>query len=520
MTKRILIAGGGTAGWLTACYLARRLGADLPGGASIQLVESQEIGILGVGEGTFPTIRRTLATIGIDEADLIRRCDATFKQGALFRHWRAAPGAPGPDHYAHPFQLPNAEHGLELLPYWLLGLAGDMGWDAAANPQKLAADASRAPKLPSHPNYVGPLNYAFHFDAVALAGLLREHGVRSGVAHFSDTISEVLLDTDGAIAGVQTERHGVLTADLYIDCTGFRAQLIGRALGVPFRSCRDTLFCDRALATQIPYARPDEPIASYTISTAQSAGWIWDIGLSRRRGVGHVYSSAHMDDDAAERVLRDYLGAAGPDGDIRRLRFEAGYRETNWVRNCVAIGLSSGFFEPLEATGIALVEVAAGLVANLFPWGGDRATAARQFNANMLHRFERVRDFIKLHYCLSQRRDSTFWQDNVAAASIPDSLAELLDRWRFRPPTEFDIDPRIDIFPQASWQYVLYGMGWKTDLSAQAGMFRFHDDARRAFAGVQRQARFAIQGLPSNRDLVEHALGHRFAGDVSRAPSA
>lgn len=510
MTKRVLIVGGGTAGWLTAGYLAKRLSADLPGGAAITLIESREIGVLGVGEGTFPTIRRTLSTIGIDEAELVRRCGATFKQGAKFVHWRHTPGTGATDHYSHPFQVADESTGLELLPYWLLGLGGPENWDEVSNPQKKAADARRAPKLPSHPDYIGPLNYAFHFDAVALAGLLRDQAVANGVRHLTDTVTEVVLDETGAIARLRTEKNGDLDADLYIDCTGFRAELIGKAMGMPYRSCRDVLFCNRAIAAQLPYARPTDPIASYTISTAQEAGWIWDIGLDTRRGIGHVYSSDHADDEAAERTLRAYLGPAGADAEVRRFRFDAGFREVNWHKNCVAVGLSSGFFEPLEATGIAFAEVSAGMIANLFPWGGDYETSARQFNANMLRRYERALDFIKLHYCISERRDTAFWRDNVAAASIPDSLHDLLDRWRFRPPNELDIDEGVDIFTAASWQYVLYGMGWKTDLSAKAGALRYHDDARAAFAEVRRQAQFAVANLPSNRDLVDYARQHRF----------
>nr|WP_317894025.1 tryptophan halogenase family protein [uncultured Sphingomonas sp.] len=510
MRKRLLIVGGGTAGWLTAGYLAKRLSTDLPGGVAITLVESPEIGILGVGEGTFPTIRRTLKTIGISEVDLVRKCGASFKQGAKFAHWRFTPGSPGPDHYTHPFQLAQADNGLDLLPYWLLGRGGEANWDEVCSPQKKAADAHRAPKLPSHPDYVAPLNYAFHFDAVALAGLLRDKAVENGVTHLTDRVTQVHVGEDGAIAGVDTEANGRLDADLYIDCTGFRAELIGKALGQPYRSCRDVLFCDTALAIQVPYRDEREPIVSYTLATAQEAGWMWDIGLDRRRGIGHVFSSAHTEDARAEELLRAYVGDVGGDQEVRKIRFEAGYRETNWHKNCVAIGLSSGFFEPLEATGIVFSEVAAGLVANLFPWGGDHETSARQFNANMLQRYERARDFIKLHYCISERRDSEFWRDNVAASSIPDSLHDLLDRWRFRPPTEIDLDTNVDIFTEASWQYVLYGMGWKTDLSARAGAYRYVEDARRAFAEVERQAAFAIANLPSNRQLIDYARTHSF----------
>jgi len=516
MMKRVIIVGGGTAGWLTAGYLAKRLGADLPGGVAITLVESKEIGILGVGEGTFPTIRKTLATIGVEEAEMIRRCGATFKQGAKFAHWRHAPGTVRHDHYLHSFQSTEDRGGLDLLPYWLLGLAGDENWDEVNTPQKKASDAHRAPKLPTHPDYVAPLNYAFHFDAVTLAQLLRDQGIANGVTHLIDTVEEVLTGEDG-IAGVRTAANGVLTGDLYIDCTGFRAELIGKALGSPYRSCRDVLFCDTALAIQVPYATEDAPIASYTISTAQEAGWIWDIGLDQRRGIGHVYSSSHTDDARAEAVLRDYVGPAAERLETRKIRFEGGYRETNWVKNCVAIGLSSGFFEPLEATGIVFAEVAAALVANLFPWAGDFETSARQFNHIMRRRYERTLDFIKLHYAISQRRDSDFWRDNVDPSTSRDSLHELLDRWRFRPPTEMDIDTNIDIFTEPSWQYVLYGMGWKTDLSAKSGVYRYHDDARAAFADVQRQADYAIRTLPSNRQLVQYAQTAGFGPQGKRA---
>ena len=509
--RRVLVVGGGTAGWITAGYLARMLGADRPGGIEVTLVESRDIGILGVGEGTFPTIRKTLARIGIDEAELVRRCGATFKQGAKFVHWRHEPGAPGHDHYLHAFQETDERTGPELLPYWLLGVAGDENWDEVNTPQKKAADAHRAPKLPSHPDYVGPLNYAFHFDAVSLAVLLREQGIANGVIHLVDTVQEVLLGEDGAIAGVRGAEHGVLTADLYIDCTGFRGELIGKALGQPWKSCRDVLFCDGAVAIQVPYERPDDPIASYTISTAQPSGWTWDIGLEERRGTGHVYSSAHTDADEAERVLRGYIGAAAEGLEARRFRFDAGYREVNWHKNCVAVGLSSGFFEPLEATGIVFSEVAAALIANLFPWAGDVETSARQFNRNMKRRYERALDFIKLHYCLSERRDSPFWNDNVDPASMTDSLAELLDRWRHRPPNEMDVDTNVDIFTESSWQYVLYGMGFDTDLSPRAGVYRFYDEARDAFDEIRRQAAFACRTLPAHRALLQSASSRNFA---------
>jgi flavin-dependent dehydrogenase len=514
LTKRVLIVGGGTAGWIAAGYLAQTLGAKAPGGVRLTLIESADIGILGVGEGTFPTIRKTLKRIGVDEASLIRECSASFKQGAKFAHWRYAPGAGLPDHYLHSFQTTHEPTGLDLLPYWLLGVAGDnVNWDEVNTPQKRVADASRAPKLIRHADYVAPLNYAYHFDAVKLAQFLRAKAIELGVRHLVGTVDTVNLTEDGSIASVATREHGVLEADLFIDCTGFRARLIGQALGVPYKSCRQVLFCDTALAMQVPYPQANAPIASYTIATAQGDGWIWDIGLDTRRGVGYVYSSAHTDDARAEEVLRRYLGAAGEGLAPRKIGFEGGYREVNWRKNCVAIGLSSGFFEPLEATGIIFIEVAAVMLANLFPWGGDLEIAARQYNEVMRRRYERALDFIKLHYCLSERRDTQFWRDNVDATTVPDSLHELFERWRYRPPSSIDIDPNVDIFAEASWQYVLYGMGFKTDLRPKAGVLKYYSEARAAFEEIRRQAAFACSSLPTNRELLETAKTQRFGAE-------
>ncbi|WP_243692312.1 tryptophan halogenase family protein [Caulobacter sp. BK020] len=475
-----MVVGGGTAGWLTAGYLARTLDAQSHGGVEITLVESAQIGFLGVGEGVFPTIRKTLQRIGIDEATLVREASATFKQGARFAHWRFEPGGGQPDHYLYPFQATQEPSGPDLQH---CGLSGD---------------------------HVATPNHACHLDAVKLAGVLRNAATGLGVRHVVDTIDQVPLTEDGAIAAILGRASGRMTADLYVDCTGFRAQLIGHAQKSPYKSCRSALFCDSALAMQVPYERPDASIASYTISTAQEAGWTWDVGLNSRRGVGHVFSSDHTDAETAERVLRDYVGKAGDGLDIRHIKFEAGYREISWRKNCVAIGLSSGFLEPLEATDIAFTEVAAVTLGTLFPWGGEMETAARRYNDLMRRRYERALDFIKLHYCISERRDTAFWRNNVEASTIPDSLHDLLDRWRFRPPDAIDIDPNADIFTEASWRYVLYGMGYRTDLSPKADACRDFNRARPAFEDIRQQAAYAYQNLPTHRERAESAQRRGF----------
>ncbi|TCS10268.1 tryptophan halogenase family protein [Caulobacter sp. BK020] len=503
MTKHIVIVGGGTAGWMTACYLARMLAGPDAQAVKITLVESEDIGIIGVGEGTFPSIRKTLKRIGLDEAALVREANATFKQGIRFANWRHAPSVDPSDHYYHPFQIAEQHTDLDLLPYWLLGEAGEAPWARASTVQQAVIEARRAPKLIDHPDYAGPLSYAYHFDAVAFGQVLRRHAIGQGVVRIADTIGEVRLAQDGAIAALVGAASGELRADLYIDCTGFRAQLIGQALKSEFTSYRDQLFCDRALAVQLPYEQPDAPIASCTISTAQENGWTWDIGLQERRGVGYVYSSQHTDDERAAQVLSAYAGLAPDRLEPRLLKFEAGFRKTQWRKNCVAIGLSAGFIEPLEATGIGFSEIAALILANLFPWSGEYEQAARQFNAQMQRRYAHVIDFIKLHYCLSQREDTAFWRDNRAASSISETLKEKLQIWRHRPPSFLDVDLNHDIFVEQNWQYILYGMGFATDLTGRAPALRFSAAAREEFASIAEQARFALTVMPDHRALID-----------------
>jgi tryptophan halogenase len=507
--RSIVIAGGGTAGWLTACYLARVLGTKSPGGPKITVVESPEIGIIGVGEGTFPTIRTTLAALGIDEARFLRESSATFKQGVRFDHWARTP-VNGGSHYFHPFEFPHRVAGAELLPFWLLGDAGPhVSLADAVTIQKRVADAALAPKRAHDADYSAPLNYAYHFDASRFANLLATVAQEYGVTHVADTIESVELDETGAIAGVVTRAHGTLRGDLYVDCTGFRAKLIGEALKVPFVSCRDSLWTDRAVTCQVPYERDDGPIASYTIATGHEAGWTWDIGLGNRRGIGYVYSSAHSSDDRAESVLRAYIGSQHEQKPVRVLKFEAGYRERPWVRNCVAVGLSAGFFEPLESTGIMLIEVAAAMIADFFAWSGDLSAPAMRFNDLMSRRCKNIVNFLKLHYCTSLRPED-FWRDNRRPESIPEPLRALLTEWRHRPPCRFDFVTDHETFPHFSYQYVLYGMGFATDFSAARTRYGASGAARQAFGQLRSLAQRALSDLPTHRALIEQVYRHGF----------
>ncbi|MCG8443705.1 MAG: tryptophan 7-halogenase, partial [Caulobacterales bacterium] len=367
---RVVVVGGGTAGWLTAGRIARRHGPGSKRPVSVTLIESPNIKTIGVGEGTWPTLRESLEAIGVSETDFVRECNAAFKQGGKFVSWtRDDPG----EHYYHPFNLPQGAGAITLAAYWDAARANDPSPFAdAVDCQSRLCEAGLAPKKITTPEYKALSNYAYHLDTDRFGAFLKTHCVeRLGVKHILDDVTDAHLSEDGYIDSLSTGHHGALEGDLFVDCTGFRSLLLGRKLGEPLMPRQDVLFVDHALAMQVPYPDAGAPVACQTIATAQSAGWIWDIGLQTRRGVGHVYSSAHTDHETAERALRAYVRAFAPDAadtlSCRLIKIQNGCRDRFWVKNCVAVGLSAGFLEPLEASAIMLVESSAKLLAERLP---------------------------------------------------------------------------------------------------------------------------------------------------------
>lgn len=511
---RILIVGGGTAGWLAAAYLTKALALSPAGAAQITLLESPEIGIIGVGEGAFPTIRATLKFLGIPEEEFLRETAATFKQGIRFVDWLHAPDGGMRHEYFHPFDAPMQSDLGSLAPYWLAKDPRTRGSFAeAVTIQSRVAAAGCAPKGPRDDPFDGPLAYAYHFDAVKLAALLARHAVAGGVERIADVVTRVDVSPDGRIAGVETRDHGVLDADLFIDCTGFHAELIGRALGEPVKSVRAHLFTDRAITAKVPYGGARATLPSFTGATAHEAGWIWDIGLAEARGVGCVYSSDHMDEARAAEILHGYLEVEPGSVATRTLAFEPGYRARQWIGNCVAIGLAGGFVEPLEATGIVMIETAVAMIAEMLPQGGAIDAPARRFNALMAARYDNVVTFLKLHYALSRRREP-FWRDHADRASWPDTLIEQIDQWRFRPPGRFDFPLDTETFAYFNYQYVLYGM--KDDAVLPAGRNRLPnaDLAERQFARIRSLGEQAKLELLPNRELLE-MLGDPQGSDLA-----
>lgn len=509
VVSSVVIVGGGTAGWITAGVIAATLKARTESGISVTLVESPNVPIIGVGEGTWPTMRRTLMTMGVRETDFIRACNVSFKQGAKFAQWVTGEAD---DYYYHPLVLPQGFQESNLAPHWMAD-ASTSSFSEYVCPQEKVCEHSLAPKSITTPEYAGVMNYAYHLNAGTFSEFLREHCVgKLGVTHILDDMVAVNSAANGDIESIATKHRGDIEGDLFIDCTGFRSLLLGEHFEVPFVSRKDVLFVDTALAVQVPYADEGVEIASHTISTAQEAGWIWDIGLSTRRGVGHVFSSAHTNVERAEQHLREYLQQSVADVEslsIRRIPINPGHRDKFWKRNCVAVGLSAGFLEPLEASALLLVEISARMIAEQFPATRESMDIiARRFNETFTYRWDRIIDFLKLHYVLSRRDDNSFWTDNRDPGTIPDSLQELLTLWEHQSPWHDDFDRAVEVFPAASYQYVLYGMGYKTRPDALGLSEESRRVARRLVERGDQETHQLLQSLPKNRDLLNKIAKH------------
>ena len=442
--RTIAIVGGGTAGWLAACMLVRAL----PAGTAITVIESGQIGPIGVGEATIPPFIDLLRFLGIDEREFVRANGATYKLGILYRDWSRL----GRD-YWHPFGTFGATIGRRPFHhYWQRAAA--QGLAPGIADYSLCAALAEAGKFrfpdPRAPGAAAGLRYALHFDAASVAGFLRVLAGKLGVQRLERTVASATRRADGFIESLLFEDGGRLGADLYIDCSGFHGVLIEQVLGTGYVDWGDLLPCDRAVAaaTALCAARPP-----YTLSRARAAGWQWRIPLQHRAGNGYVYSSAHLSDTAASDDLLGQIGA--PLAPPRILRFTAGHRRRLWSGNCVALGLASGFLEPLESTNIPLVING---VFNLLDHFPDRAfdlANIEAYSRELLEELAHIRDFLLLHYWGSARDDAPFRRD-VRAVRLPDSLAQRIELYpgtgRIRPgPGE--------LFTDLAWFYIFAGLG-------------------------------------------------------------
>lgn len=505
VTKTVVIVGGGTAGWLTA----GRIAARHKEGINVVLVESPTVPAIGVGEGTWPTMRSTLIALGIRETDFINACDVSFKQGAKFAKW--VDGSED-DFYYHPLVLPQGFSQGDIAGYWLNKKSegkGSFSEDVCF--QEAICELGLAPKTIRTAEYGAVANYAYHLDSGKFTQFLQNHcKEKLGVSHVLADVIGVNTESNNDVKSVVTKEHGDISGDLFVDCSGFSSLLLGKHYQVPFKSCKDTLFIDTALAVQVPYENEDSPIASHTISTGQEAGWIWDIGLQHRRGVGYVYSSRHTTEEKARKVLAQYIGKQQASLTVRKIPIESGHREKFWQNNCVAVGLSAGFLEPLEASALVLVELSAQMISEQLPASRDvMEVVAKRFNEVFLYRWEKIIDFLKLHYLLSKRTDNDFWIDNRDPTSIPESLKEMMALWKYRAPADYDFTSNNEVFPAASYQYVLYGMGFESEYQHSKHLLNDWDFAEIQFSKNKKMIKQACEGLPTNRELLNkiHQFG-------------
>ncbi|MFC3092663.1 tryptophan 7-halogenase [Alteromonas sediminis] len=488
--RRVVIVGGGSAGWMTAAYLNGALnnkGADPK--VDIHLIESPDTPRISVGEATIPSMRHLLAVIGVDEMEFMRATEATFKQSIKYTNWVHKNNT----FYHHPFSRATVQPRDNMGMRWLQS-DQSIPFMETCSAQPIICEMGLTPKMMGEWRMGQPLSYAYHMNAQKFADYLCEFSVQRGVKHtFANVVDITLRDADH-IQSVTTDQGETLESDIFVDCTGFRARLIEEKLGVGFEDCSQWLLCDRAITMHVPY---DDfypgMVRPYTTATALSNGWIWDIPMQSRRSIGYVHSSAFIDEESAEREMRAYQGDDTGALDARLVRFKVGRRHRTWHGNCVAIGLSGGFIEPLESTGLYLSDMGAVMLAEHFPWqDSGMDLLSTRYNRLMSNRFYEILDFINMHYCLTQRTDTDFWREVQKPERINDRLKAKFEYWKVKPPSPSDFDdmwlpgqsvlpvdqtiagqdrrPAVDtagLWNYQSYECILYGMDFLKQESEQ-----------------------------------------------------
>ena len=481
--KRVVVAGGGTAGWIAAFALAKQFSGLL----DIALVESDEIGTVGVGESTIPTSRTFNQYMGIDEREFVSATQSTFKLGISFENW----GAEG-DRYIHSFgTLGRGTWMADFHHYWLE--ARERGGAADIGEYCLEHQAAAAGKFGTSQN--STLNYAYHLDATAYGQYLRGLAEKLGVRRVEGKIAEVLQNSEtGDIEALKLDNEVSVEGDLFIDCTGFRGLLIEQTLKAGFEDWGHWLPTDSALPVQTQSVGPPKP---FTRAIAHKAGWRWQIPLQHRVGNGLVFASAFMDEDEARRILADSLEGE-PLFEPRLVRFKAGRRRTTWVKNCVAIGLSSGFIEPLESTSIHLIMIAVTRLLQGFPFGGVSPALRDRFNEQSDREIVGIRDFIILHYHATERDDFEFWR-HCRNMVIPDSLTERIELFRNHAHAYQDSH---DLFRVDSWVQVLLGQRLKPASHHRVAESMPEARLQEALNSLRGNIAQAVQGMPEHVEFL------------------
>jgi hypothetical protein len=531
--RRCIIVGGGSSGWMTAAYLSRTVG----GIADITLVESSRVSTIGVGEATFSTFKLFFDALGLDESVWMPECSASYKLAIRFVDRTKQKG-----HFYHPFERFESLDGRSLADWWLKLKRHEERFDQACFVVPALCDALRSPRHLNGDVYAshlqryfprltdegveGPPNvllsghrvqypYGYHLNASELATFLRSYAMERSVHHVLDDVVGVPLAEDGSIAGIQTKEGGLLQGDLYIDCTGFRGLLINAALGEPFISYGQSLLNDAAVAIQVPRDVERDGIRPYTTAQAHSAGWSWNIPLYGRDGTGYVYASRFISAEQAERELREHLGPAADASSANHIKMRIGRNRRSWVKNCVAIGLSSGFVEPLESTGLFFIQHAIEELVNHFPGARIDPDMVAGYNQVINDCMDGVRDFLTLHYVASDRDDTPFWR--AARNAVPsESLATRLEIWRGRLPSHRNIYQPFHGFEADSWVTMSLGLN-RAPIAALPIMDTLDEAAARAsFRSLRERAEHLVATLPSVYDYLTRQREDAAQGSAKR----
>jgi flavin-dependent dehydrogenase len=504
----VVVVGGGTAGWMTATYLKAAFGDRI----SVTLVESERVGTIGVGEATFSTIRHFFDYLGLDERDWMPRCSGSYKLAIRFEDWHSAG-----DYFYHPFERMRTADGFTLADWWLRTGDGSQPFDRSCFVTPHLCDARRSPRSLDGSLFAAALDgslgrstlaeqraqfpYAYHFDAALLADFLAEYGVRRGVRHVTDDVVAVNQDERGWISNITTAGHGAIDGDLFIDCTGFRGLLINKTLDETFESFEDVLPNNRAVALRVARDPDRSEIDPYTTATAMGAGWIWTIPLYGRNGNGYVYSDAFCTPEEAERTLREKVAPGQDDLPANHIRMRVGRNRRSWVRNCVAVGLSSAFVEPLESTGIFFIQHAIEQLVKHFPDERWDPALADGYNERVARVVDGVKEFLVLHYRAAARDDTPYWKE-AKVRSVPDGLVERLTVASGRLLDDDGIYPYYHGFETYSWNTMLLGLGWRPSEPRPATAHLDPARARAEFATVAREARTLVERMPSAREYL------------------
>ena len=533
--KNVVIVGGGSAGWIAAAYLNGALNDQgRKPEVNITLIESPEIPRISIGEATIPSIGHILGVIGIDEIEFMKATDATFKQSIKYMNWHRNDNS----FYHHPFS--RARPGpIDRSGQTWLSSRRDIPFMETVSAQPIICEMNLSAKTLGNWEMGSQLKYAYHMDAHKFAEYLTHFSIERGVEHVRANVADATLGSEGMIKNVILDTGMRIEGDIFVDCTGFKSILIEKTLSVEFDDYSQWLLCDQAIVTQFRYEDYFPGIVRpYTTATALSAGWVWDIPMQSRRSVGYVHASEFISQSEAERELLNYQSPDLKNIETRLIKFKTGQRRRAWVGNCVAIGLSGGFIEPLESTGLYLCDLAVAMLAEHFPKKKeDFAPLSFRFNRILSNRYYEILDFINMHYCLTKRTDTEFWKEVQKPEHITDRLKAKLEFWRIKAPTKADFDdqsfitqhhapitdwnssmdqrPPVDtagLWNHESYEAILFGMGFREDeIEATA-------PSSRVLPWVIDRLKESRSKIPAHHIWLHHALGMK-AWDFKEIPA-